>query len=207
MADLDKSWLEASPAAHIPRAPVADIPHIPGGIHKEGKLDSGLGMSPETAKRNMLARRNFLHGTRLGEHSRQSTSRATKLILERISSMIRGTSGRLIVLNPSNRDEDLSERWITSPAAYREFTSGIQDLEKKWNALFQLRGIDKVARALEQLFGEEIAKRVVEKQTKDIQAAREQNQLVMKKGYGIVSGVATGAAISIPRNTFYGETK
>ena len=73
--------------------------------------------------------------------------------------------------------------------------------------MFQLRGIDKVARALEQLFGEEIAKRVVEKQTKDIQAAREQNQLVMKKGYGIVSGVATGAAISIPRNTFYGETK
>jgi hypothetical protein len=42
VGDLDKSWLEASPAAHIPRTPVADIPHIPRGIRVEGELDSGV---------------------------------------------------------------------------------------------------------------------------------------------------------------------
>lgn len=135
----------------------------------------------------------------------QSTVKAMELILTGISSMIRSSSGRLVVLNPANGDEDLSERWEANPAAYRAFTSGIEEFEARWKALFQLRGVDKVARALEQLFGEEVAKRVVEKQTRDIEAARARNELAMKKGSRIVTGLATGTAISIPRNTFYGE--
>jgi hypothetical protein len=81
----------------------------------------------------------------------------------------------------------------------------LKSLRRDGKALFQLPGVDKVARALEQLFGEEVAKRVVEKQTRDIEAARARNELAMKKGSRIVTGLATGTAISIPRNTFYGE--
>jgi len=69
-----------------------------------------------------------------------------------------------------NQEEDFSERWDARPQAYREFVNGVTEFEAQWKALLETRGVDKVARALERLFGEELAKRVVESQTRDIEA-------------------------------------
>jgi Second Messenger Oligonucleotide or Dinucleotide Synthetase domain len=135
----------------------------------------------------------------------QSISLAMERILADICRLIQSSSPRLVVLNPKNADEDLSERWDANPEAYREFVVGITDFSAQWKGLSQARGIDKVTRALERLFGENLAKRVVEKQTRDIEAARADNKLGMKKGSGIVTSVLSSSVVPIPRNTFYGD--
>jgi hypothetical protein len=137
----------------------------------------------------------------------RSVARAIAKILAEISELARTSYPRIKVSNPSNADEDLSEKWDAKPEAYREFVKGISDLDAQWKALMQTRGIDRVTRVLEDLFGEEIAKQVVEKQTRDIEAARGRNELSIKKGSGIITGLASSSAIPIPRNTFYGDEK
>ena len=135
----------------------------------------------------------------------QSVSRAMEGILVEISVLIQSSWPRLVVQNPKNAEEDLSERWDDNPKGYAEFVSGITEFGEQWKALSQTRGIDRVTRALEHLFGENVAKRVVEKQARDIEAARALNELGMKKGSGIVTSVLSGSVVPIPRNTFYGE--
>lgn len=137
----------------------------------------------------------------------RSVALAIAEILTEISELARTCYPRIKVSNPSNADEDLSEKWDAKPEAYLEFVKGIADFDAQWTALMRTRGIDKVTRVLEGLFGEEIAKQVVEKQTRDIEAARGRNELAMKKGSGIITGVASGSAIPIRRNTFYGDEK
>src|SRR5439155_11720784 len=102
----------------------------------------------------------------------RSVARALGSILTGISHAVRTIRPRLVVLNPSNPKEDLSERWDSAPKAYLEFVNGITELEEQWSQLLQATGIPNVTRILEKLFGEEIAKQVVEKQAREIQAAR-----------------------------------
>ena len=123
----------------------------------------------------------------------RSVAAAIGNILEETANAARTTHPRLVVLNPSNHDEDLSERWDSNSGSYREFVKGVIEFESQWKALAQARGIDKVARALEGLFGAEIAKRVVEKQTRDIEAARSRNEIGMRKGSGIITGLVSSS--------------
>lgn len=136
----------------------------------------------------------------------QSVAFSMDSILMDISELTRTSFPRVVVLNPTNEGEDLSERWNSSPVAYREFVNGINEFSSQWKGLLQTRGIDKVATALERLFGEEIAKTVVEKQGRDVQLARERGEIGMKKSSGIITGMAGSSVIPVPRNaTFYGE--
>ncbi len=137
----------------------------------------------------------------------RSLARAIARILTDISDLAERSYPRIKVPNPSNADEDLSERWDAKPEAYREFVKGIAKLDAQWTALMQTRGIDRVTRVLESLFGEEIAKQVVEKQTRDIEAARGHSELAMKKGSGIIASLASSSVIPIRHNTFYGDEK
>jgi hypothetical protein len=135
----------------------------------------------------------------------QSVVTAMGNILEETANAASLNHPRLVVLNPSNRDEDLSERWDSRPDAYREFVNSVTEFDSQWKALSQIRGLDKIARALERLFGEEIAKRVVEKQIRDIEASRSRNEIGLTKNLGIVTGLATAAVQRIRPNTFYGD--
>jgi SMODS domain-containing protein len=126
-------------------------------------------------------------------------------ILGGISKLVKDSHPRLSVPNPSNSREDLSERWDAKPETYTEFVKGMGELDAQWRALLQTRGIDKVTKTLERLFGEDIAKRVVEKQTRDIEASRSRGELGMKKGSGIIASMATGSVLPIHPNTFYGD--
>jgi hypothetical protein len=101
----------------------------------------------------------------------------------------------------------LSERWGANPQLYAEFAKFIREFLGKWLGLLAARGIPRVTGQLEALFGEELAKNVIEKQAKDMEAARSRQRLGILKGSGIVTGVATGAAVAIRPNNFYGEGK
>jgi Second Messenger Oligonucleotide or Dinucleotide Synthetase domain len=138
----------------------------------------------------------------------ESVARALNNILTEIEARIRASEpGRLVVFNPQNTSEDLSERWTANPQLYREFAIFIREFRTKWTALLATRGVHRVTEQLEALFGEELAKTVVEKQTRDLEAARSRQGLGVLQKTGIVSGVATGATVAIRPNTFYGEGK
>lgn len=137
----------------------------------------------------------------------QSVVRAIGNILDETAKAARSANPRLVVLNPSNSDEDLSERWDSNPNAYLQFVSAMSEFDAQWKALDQVRGIDKIARILERMFGEEIAKRVIEKQTRDIEASRTRNELGIKKASGIITGLGSAAVERIRPNTFYGDNE
>jgi hypothetical protein len=135
----------------------------------------------------------------------QSVSQGMGKILAGISDLARSSSPRIVVLNPMNREEDLSERWDTVPGAYQAFLNGIREFDAQWKALTQTRGIEKIASALERFFGEELAKTAVEDQIREIEGARKRDELGMRKGSGIITGLAGTGVIPVPRTTFYGE--
>jgi hypothetical protein len=135
----------------------------------------------------------------------QSISGALGSILDGTATLVKTSRDRIVVSNPKNPDEDLSEKWGTEPAKYRSFVEGVHEFDVQLKALVQLRGLDKIARALERLFGEEIAKRSIENQTRDIEASRARSELGVTKLSGILTASVGKSVQSVPLNTFYGE--
>lgn len=133
-------------------------------------------------------------------------------VTEAMAGIIRGIinsipeTGRLYVFNPTNPQEDLSERWGSNPEAYRAFKDGIFRLRDRCQRLENATGgIQRTAKLLEELFGERVAKEVIVEQTKAMTQARENNQLGIKRGSGLIVVNKTTDAVEIPRNTFYGD--
>jgi hypothetical protein len=121
-------------------------------------------------------------------------------IVELIEVSGRAGEEHLRVWNPSNRAEDLSERWDANRAAYEAFERGIRDFHRDWSQLVARGG--NVNAQLEALFGEPV-KTVLKKRATRLQESR----LAGKLGV-TASGVIVPAASSvIPArpNTFYGE--
>jgi hypothetical protein len=122
-----------------------------------------------------------------------------------ISNAVAAARPRLKVPNPSNLKEDLSERWDSDRSAYMAFVHGITEFNEQWRELRGARGIQKIARRLELLFGEKVAKTVIEKQARDVEAARVSNSLGVSRTTGALTGIAA-SSVQVHKNTFYGES-
>lgn len=107
---------------------------------------------------------------------------------------------RIIVLNPSNTAEDLSERWNANDGSYDAFKNGIRDLHQSWNSSIAKGG--DVSDGLLKLFGEPVKAAFV-KQARRLQEARRRGDLGVKSS-GVITSAGSAANIIRP-NTFYGE--
>lgn len=114
-------------------------------------------------------------------------------------------TGRLQVLNPSNLEEDLSERWDDSPKAYQAFVAGISALRVQLRLLGQQQSIIETAAILEKLFGKELVQKAVTSQAKSIESARSARRLAVAKATGTIVSVAAPNSTPIRSNTFYGD--
>jgi hypothetical protein len=85
------------------------------------------------------------------------------------------------------------------------FVHGITEFNEQWRELRGARGIQKIARRLELLFGEKVAKTVIEKQARDVEAARVSNSLGVSRTTGALTGIAA-SSVQVHKNTFYGES-
>jgi hypothetical protein len=128
-------------------------------------------------------------------------------IFSQTAELARTSQPRMFVRNPVNHEEDLSDRWTSKPSTYKAFVDGVRELDLQWRALTQLRGIDKLGRALERLFGEEVTKRVIEEQAREIENYRSRDELGIRKGSGFITGAVGASVFRVPRTTFYGEKK
>jgi len=133
----------------------------------------------------------------------QSIGLSLALTLERILLAIEASKPRMVVVNPSNGHEDLSERW-NSEAEYALFCARIREFHATWTQLRQQRGIPQVAAVLEKLFGEDVTNYALTEYASDLSKARSQGQLTAKKGSGMLGAFTSGSVVQVRPNTFYG---
>jgi hypothetical protein len=110
--------------------------------------------------------------------------------------------GRLVVRNPANPHEDLSERWEGSPEAYSAFVSTMSDLEGDLAEL-QQPGMPAASRSLEKLFGD-TAPTAIREQAEAVEKARGNSELGVTRT-GALAVVTSGSIVPVRRNTFYGQ--
>jgi hypothetical protein len=133
----------------------------------------------------------------------ESISEGLSAILEGIVAAL-PRDRRLVVLNPTNKQEDLSERWDKDPDSYREFVHGITDLRDRWREVIASRGVPKVTRFLEFLFGEYPLREVLKAQGDRIREFRVAGKLSVQPASGLLVPAAAGIA-RVKDHTFHGE--
>lgn len=131
-----------------------------------------------------------------------SVAEALARILERITASIPRNGQRLIVVNPTNPDEDLSERWGDDPIAYGAFVGWVHQFMGLWSSVENTTDKVKLAKILSAMFGEDITNQSFREQAKFVENVRQEKLLGISPGRGTL---LTGAGIAVPRNTFYGH--
>ena len=132
----------------------------------------------------------------------RSLSKALVGILDHVAMLVNDARPhRIVVLNPTNPDEDFSEAWDGDRTAYEKFGSWLGRFRHDALALTELRGLEQVGAALQALFGEEVGRRVVEKFGERLADARRAGAL-RSTAAGLTT---TGIGRRIPKNTNFGK--
>jgi hypothetical protein len=106
----------------------------------------------------------------------------------------------LRIVNPSNRAEDLSEKWDENPAAYEAFVQGVRDFQTRWSRLMgQGANVDD---ELLKLFGAPVTD-TLRKRATQMRKMHQEGALGVTSLGTIVP--AASAAIKARPNTFYGQ--
>jgi len=107
---------------------------------------------------------------------------------------------RVRVHNPSNTQEDLSERWDKNLKAYNAFREGIRQFHSQWTTILGKQS--NVAAELESLFGEPV-KNAFTKQARRLNQDHERGMLGVTNA-GLIAPV-TAVVRKTPQHTFYGD--
>lgn len=112
---------------------------------------------------------------------------------------------RLVVLNPVNNKEYLSEKWNEAGTGYKNFVEWVSTLSTAWKKLPRVQGLQNVVQTVGEMFGEEISKTALKNQTHHLSEMRKSNRI----GVSTVAGGLTMATAlkSVPArgNTFFGS--
>ncbi len=135
----------------------------------------------------------------------QSVNQALSRVLEGIVNGLPNGGGRLLVINPTNPKEDLSERWDEIPGAYQAFVTGMISFQKTWQAINQQSGVPAIASMLGGLFGEQLSKSVVSEQAQAIEKVRRDKKLAVQRTSGVLTVTGTTSSRPVRPNTFHGS--
>ena len=111
---------------------------------------------------------------------------------------------RLVVKNPTNENEDLSERWDDA-ANYTNFKSWLQKFTNDLGELRQMVGVPQIVAKLKLMFGENVTNSVVTQFAERMSKKRYSGNLAVASGSGIVVLSDTPKSTPILQNTFHGE--
>lgn len=125
-------------------------------------------------------------------------------ILNQIAFLISNNDKKLVVLNPSNEKENLSERWDGHPELYRAFVKFINDFRTIWKQLNELQGLNEIADELKKIFGENVTNQVLKEQAAHLEKTRKNKGLAIVSS-GLLVAATTEKAVAMERNTFYGK--
>jgi hypothetical protein len=119
-----------------------------------------------------------------------------------IAAIDREWPGRIMLCNPANNDECLTDRWTDE--SYKRFVDFVRDFRISLDRLMQQvgRGLPAIEAELKRLFDEEgtITRRALNEFAKSLQEKRRSGTLRATS-----AGLAVGVGRVIPRNTHYGR--
>lgn len=146
--------------------------------------------------------------TLAGQHyaGEQAPTEALVSVARRILDSIPSV-GRLYVYNPTNHEEDLSEKWGTEPRTYDAFVSGIQVLNSQLIALLQAEPLHAQSKVLERMFGEEVTSPVFQEYAQSMKDARDDGKLSARRHSGVLTSAAVMGAVPVRPHTFYGDAQ
>lgn len=127
---------------------------------------------------------------------------ALTAVVDRIVAAI-PINGRLMVINPKNRAEDLSEKWDKDKKAYAAFIEGMVELRDQLHAVSAKRGLPQIRGAFVPMLGEDLTDRVINRQAQFIEEQRLAGHLRVT-GTGALTTAIAGTT-PIVKNTFYGD--
>lgn len=188
--------LEPLPAA----TSVAETPPLTRSVQLIKRWrDVAYGDQPELAPISIVLT------TLSGLHYAREMSEMTAIanIIERTRGALPMT-GRLVVRNPTNPLEDLSERWA-DPKLYAAFVKGLHTLHGQWARLASAQGLENVVSALESLFGEDVVRRALRDEVGHIENERSRRTLGLGLGGHLITTPAPHRPV--PKNTFYGDVE
>lgn len=130
-------------------------------------------------------------------------------ILDRIAQLTEADPQLTSVNNPACTDQSLCPNWTPTQSA--KFANFVRIFRRKLRDLTAIRGVDKIAAELRNLFGDEtlgqkndtVSKAILEYVDETVNKARGSGSLRFV-GSGSLSTVVT-SGISIPKHTFYGQ--
>lgn len=111
---------------------------------------------------------------------------------------------RIIVLNPANNQENLSERWDKDEKLYHKFVEWVIKFQEEWKELETKKDIELV-NYLKYLFGEQPVKEIILDRAKEVSQKRLENDLGIIPTTGAIVTLSGGNTVPIPKNTFYGK--
>jgi len=131
---------------------------------------------------------------------------ALTAVLCGISQEAKKPGGLVIVTNPTNSKECLSEKWMEDKKGYYAFVDRITEFKQELDELFTIKSMTDIVNRLEKLFGEKIVKLAIKKYGENIEELRKNGKLGVDKKTGIITTLGA-ASVPIKPNTFYGSKK
>jgi hypothetical protein len=127
-------------------------------------------------------------------------------ILDEIVGRLPAPNFRLVVWNPVNRAEDLSEKWDENPEGYHAFARGIREFQEHMHGIVARQSLDSLCKKLSKVFGEDVSKLAMTRFGRDLEQSRNAGNLYVQRHSGSLSRIAAaGAATVIRPHTFYGR--
>jgi hypothetical protein len=111
--------------------------------------------------------------------------------------------GRLVVRNPANSEEDLSDRW-NEPRAYIAFVHGMRVLYNELQEIRLAANVVDASRRIKRLFGEDVTVRVFDEQMAEAEPFRSSGRLLVTSAASLTT-VPALARVPVQQNTFYGD--
>ena len=144
-------------------------------------------------------------------HHEKSVNNTITYILDEIITKIESARYRLIVKNPVNPSEDISEAWSKNTIAYSAFCEWIYEFKRKWQKINASSDMNVIAPLLRGMFGE-LADTVIKEQAKRVSEARSTSKLGVSDRtatlrIGDYSKTSSTSAIGtgMTFNTFFGD--
>jgi hypothetical protein len=160
-------------------------------------------IKPKSIVISTLAAMSYKHET--------SITDSLTAIFAYIVDMIEVANPRLIVKNPINSKEDITEAWDKNRIAYNAFCEWIQNFKIKWQKVNQSDNLYIIAPILQSLFGE-LTNTVLKEQAERVSEARKSNMLGVSNGLSTLrfgdftaSTKSTVSTTAITYNTFFGN--
>ena len=136
--------------------------------------------------------------------SETSTNQSISNILQNITSKISTNSHRLVVINPTNPDEDFSEKWEGNKELYANFVRWVFDFQEIWKIFNATKGSNAI-KIIQKMFGEDVTNIALKNQTEFMEKNRRNGLLGVSPSTGSILIGTLGNALPIKKNTFYGK--